>query len=275
MDTATGLWDLLAAGGGTLALTFIVGLALGLLSLTILFVGSAVVVLERFARVKSSPLWIAGFGILVAASLAAMLVHEQLPELSVRPWSEWLDAFAGFLAWTAGQTAVAIGLSLALLRFLSPTTLARGALVWLALVTVLYVGALGRLEVAVTPAAATGLLALGLALWRRRGGAETTPGELERTGARRRGAAGPRAAARARARRALATGGELRGGARGALLRRGRTRSTTAGGGRTRGHAHQRRVVHRGSLPGRQAATGLHLGDHGDLHHGNRRRASG
>ena len=44
------LWDVLSTAGGTLALTFIVALALGINALTLLFLGSAVVALERFAR---------------------------------------------------------------------------------------------------------------------------------------------------------------------------------------------------------------------------------
>ncbi len=44
------LWDALTATGGALALTLIVAIALGIGALTLLFAGSAVVVLERFAR---------------------------------------------------------------------------------------------------------------------------------------------------------------------------------------------------------------------------------
>jgi len=47
---AAGAWSLVTATGGTLALGFIVAIALGINALTILFVGSAVIVLERFAR---------------------------------------------------------------------------------------------------------------------------------------------------------------------------------------------------------------------------------
>ena len=47
---AAALWDVLAAAGGTVALSMIVAIALGINALTLLFVGSAVVALERFAR---------------------------------------------------------------------------------------------------------------------------------------------------------------------------------------------------------------------------------
>ena len=43
------------AAGGTLALSFIVAIALGICANTVLFLGSAVVVLERFARATHRP----------------------------------------------------------------------------------------------------------------------------------------------------------------------------------------------------------------------------
>ena len=47
---ADAVWNVLAAGGGTLALVLIVTIAVGINALTLLFLGSAVVTLERFAR---------------------------------------------------------------------------------------------------------------------------------------------------------------------------------------------------------------------------------
>ena len=44
------LWEVLTAAGGALALSLIVAIALGINALTLLFLGSAVVALERFAR---------------------------------------------------------------------------------------------------------------------------------------------------------------------------------------------------------------------------------
>jgi hypothetical protein len=43
------LWSVLTAAGGTLALVLIVTMAVGINALTLLFLGSAVVTLERFA----------------------------------------------------------------------------------------------------------------------------------------------------------------------------------------------------------------------------------
>src|SRR5690606_18502758 len=50
LGTLQAIWQAIGAAGGALALAFIVLLAIGLLALTALFGGAAVVVLERFAR---------------------------------------------------------------------------------------------------------------------------------------------------------------------------------------------------------------------------------
>ena len=56
------LWQSLAAAGGVLALVFIVGLVIALAVMTTVFLGSAVVVLERFSRVPRSLPATVGFG---------------------------------------------------------------------------------------------------------------------------------------------------------------------------------------------------------------------
>ena len=87
------LWDVLAAAGGSVALSFIVALALGLAALTIFFLGSSIVVLERFARAARSPLRIMVFGVAWAAVMAAVLLDSVEPGASVQPWAEWLSGF--------------------------------------------------------------------------------------------------------------------------------------------------------------------------------------
>ena len=69
---AMGLWQWLAAAGGTVALVFIVAIVIALAVMTAVFLGSAVVVLERFARVWRSPLAVAGFALLLSAAAAAV-----------------------------------------------------------------------------------------------------------------------------------------------------------------------------------------------------------
>ena len=133
-----GLWQALAAGGGVLALIFIVGLVIALAVMTTVFLGSAVIVLERFARVSHSFVTTALFALLLAAAIAAILVAEQRPELSVAPWGEWFEAYRGTLWRTLGACAVATtGASLAL-RVLSERWLTRIAVIWVAAAATLY-----------------------------------------------------------------------------------------------------------------------------------------
>ena len=70
-------WDLLSAAGGTVALSFIIALALGINALTILFLGSSVIVLEGFARAvrRARSVVIAG---LCMVPLAGALAYQVL-----------------------------------------------------------------------------------------------------------------------------------------------------------------------------------------------------
>jgi len=84
------VWEIMTAAGGALALTFIVTIALGINALTVLFVGSAVVALEQFARVARRWRSLLGFGLAWAGIVGSGILYRQTPELSARPWSEWL-----------------------------------------------------------------------------------------------------------------------------------------------------------------------------------------
>ena len=66
------MWQLVTATGGGIALTFIVGIAVGVLALTLLYIASAVVVLERFARAARSPGWVVGFGCATAFAVGTL-----------------------------------------------------------------------------------------------------------------------------------------------------------------------------------------------------------
>ena len=63
------VWEALSVVGGSIAVTFVIGLAVGIVALTNFYVGSAVIALERFARcaVRWRPL----LGIGLAASAVA------------------------------------------------------------------------------------------------------------------------------------------------------------------------------------------------------------
>jgi len=177
--TALNLWEWLSAAGGTLALTFIVGLGLGLASMAIIFLGSSVVVLERFARVRKGLGGIVFFALLLASASSAMLAHEQYPELSSRPWSEWFEAFRGIFFEVVLWTAAAITLCLAAFRYVSSVWLARASIIWLGLSVQFYVGAIGQLGLAFAPLLLCGLFALGLARRRRRSGPSNGAGLLD------------------------------------------------------------------------------------------------
>jgi lipoprotein-releasing system permease protein len=159
-----GLWQWLAATGGVLALVFIVGLVIALAVMTTVFLGSAVVVLERFARVSRRPASVVAFGLIVSACIAGVLVHEQRPELSVAPWREWFEVYRAYFVRCLGAFVVAAGLCAVGIRALAPVTLKWVAVAWVALAAVLYLVAppiVGLLLDEPTPLLASAGAALG------------------------------------------------------------------------------------------------------------------
>lgn len=173
------LLDVLAAAGGTFALSFLVLLAVGISALTLLFTGSAVVVLERFAR-RARRLRSIALASMVTALLAAPLaLGAARPELEVASLGERLLAYGR----AAGVALVAIALvqaAVALaLRVVSPRLLARGSALWLGVGYALVVGGIDALGYAAAPAAVA-LAAAGLLAWRRRAAGAPGPDESER-----------------------------------------------------------------------------------------------
>lgn len=182
--SALGLaWEWLAQGGGTLALTFIVALALGIVSLTAIYVGSAVIVLSGFARMTRGVRWILFFGACTALLHAAMRVQQILPELGERT-GEWIQLFATSLGTSALLTGVAILLCWGALRLLSPARLGLCVLSGLGLAAALWLGSTGRVSVALPPPVLVGALALAFGWMRRRRSGpddEVVVGDFERT----------------------------------------------------------------------------------------------
>ena len=77
--------------GGVIALVFIVLLAVGILSMATVYLGSAVVVLDRFARTarNGSALWLSGLGVaLVGSWLGARVLYPELAEAGASRWLE-------------------------------------------------------------------------------------------------------------------------------------------------------------------------------------------
>ena len=176
---AAQLWEWLTAAGGTLALSFIVAIALGICANTVLFLGSAVVVLERFARANRSLRSVAIVTVVWAALLGALGTDvETLAALgiswpgAVRAWL--LAAAVALLLVVAAQAAVAL-----VLRRVSPTTVALTSAVLLGIGYALLVGGIDRLGYAIAPALVAALV-FSLLRWRRRRGGDSAPGIDER-----------------------------------------------------------------------------------------------
>jgi len=180
MSAAAALvWDALTAAGGTLALSLIVAIAVGINALALLFAGSAVVALERFARVARSPRSLALTSLVWSALVGAGALSHFAPETANAPTGEALVAWLRLSAVALGLIAVAVVATRAVLRRVDATRLAEATLIALGVGFALGVGASGRLVYAAAPAAVTALAALALSArrrWRRR----TKRGEAER-----------------------------------------------------------------------------------------------
>ena len=125
MEPFASLWQWLGTIGGGVALAFIVALALGIVSLTAFYIGSAVVVLERFARIVSRWRWVVVFGLLMALSLFLYLVLSRLPELGELAAVEAVTApsWGALGAASLLVTISAIAICWGLLRWLAPARL--------------------------------------------------------------------------------------------------------------------------------------------------------
>ena len=114
-----GLLGSLDAAGGSLAVAFIVTLAAGILAMTLVYLGSALLVLDRFARVSQgwlSPVLSAVFVSLLVALLATL---EAFPADAVYIGEEWREVFAANLVRSVGSCAFFVALAKAVLHFLS------------------------------------------------------------------------------------------------------------------------------------------------------------
>jgi lipoprotein-releasing system permease protein len=172
------LFDLLSAAGGTFALSFLVALVLGIMVLTLLFLGSAVVVLERFARSVRRPTTVIATSAVWALAIAPLMLDTFRPEVEAEPFGEKLRALA--LAALAALLAIGAVLLLValLLRFVSTRRLARIGALLLGAGYVLLVGGIDAVGYAAAPAAVCLAVVVGLALRRR--GTGRPPAETER-----------------------------------------------------------------------------------------------
>jgi lipoprotein-releasing system permease protein len=169
-----GAWTLLTAAGGTVALVFILALALGINAMTLLFFGSAVVALERFARVATRGPVILACGLVWSALLGAFTLYWNADTLAGADAATVLRAFGIGSARAAASVLVFAGLCRAGLRGVAPERLGAAALALLGIATALVLGGTAQLVYAAAPAlvaaAVTGALALRRR-WRREAGA--------------------------------------------------------------------------------------------------------
>ncbi len=124
-----GLWTSLAASldaaGGSLAVVFIISLAAGIVAMTLVYLGSALLVLDRFARVATG--WV---GPLVSAAIVAFLLAllatvANFPADAVYTWGEWSESFARQLGVVSVSCAFFLVLTRSLLHFLSQAVTSR------------------------------------------------------------------------------------------------------------------------------------------------------
>jgi len=160
-------WGLLTATGGTLALTFIVAIFLGIAALTLLFLGSAVVALEQFARVSSSWRNLVGFGLCWSGVIGGGYLYQFHPELAAGPWTEWLRSWVSATGMAIGVVAFATLSIRILLQRVSSHRLAVGNIVVLGIGYSLVVGGSDSIGYSVTPLLMAAVVASLLALRRR------------------------------------------------------------------------------------------------------------
>jgi len=182
MALAAEIWNALSVASGGVALAFIVALALGICSLTVLFFGSAVVVLERFARAVRRPASVVGVTLAWATLLGGLGTDEEFVEGLGIAWPGWPEAWLLTALGVLGLLVAAQLVVAALLRFVSPRALGLAAVIVLGLGYALAAGALDNLGYSVAPAlvAAT---AWALFTLRRRGRRGANAGSDERLAA--------------------------------------------------------------------------------------------
>ncbi|MBJ21704.1 MAG: hypothetical protein CL933_20035 [Deltaproteobacteria bacterium] len=120
-----GLWTSLDAAGGSLAVAFIISLAAGIVAMTLVYLGSALLVLDRFARVAKGWLGPLAAAVLVVLALVLMATVENFPADSVYTWDEWRAAFVRHMSVASVSTVFFLLLARTLIHFLSQATVSR------------------------------------------------------------------------------------------------------------------------------------------------------
>jgi lipoprotein-releasing system permease protein len=162
-----GAWTILTAAGGTVALGLILALAIGINAMTLLFFGSAVVALERFARVATRWSVIAACSLGWAALVGAFSLYWSADALANASLGEVLRALAIGSARAAVGVLVSVALCWVGLRYVEPRRLGAVVLAVLGIAAALVLGATAQVGYAAAPAIVAGVAAGALALRRR------------------------------------------------------------------------------------------------------------
>ena len=163
--------SLLAQALGAVALTFIIALLLAISANALLFFGSAVVVLERFARSQKSLLHVLVITVAWAALLGFLGTDEETFEGLGMRWPGVVQAWATVALIASVAVALAQALLALVLRFVPPRALAYAAITVLGLAFAVYAGSLGQIGFVALPAALAAVIALWLRIRRTRVGA--------------------------------------------------------------------------------------------------------
>jgi len=173
MDFAATLQSALQAVGGGLAVAFIMTLAAGILAMTLVYLGSALLVLDRFARVARSwpSIGISALGVVICVALLVTLVS--IPSDSIYTWPEWRSVFSRSLGVSSIACTVFLGAALVSIRFFSQLRLVIVSSALTALGVGFALAGTGDSALAPTALGATVFLALaswGLHWMRKQGG---------------------------------------------------------------------------------------------------------
>ena len=163
--------SLLAQALGAVALSFIVALLLAIAANSLLFLGSAVVVLERFARSNKRALHVLIVTLVWAALLGFLGTDEETVESFGIRWPGVAKAWGLFALGGFAVVALAQALAALVLRLVPPRALAYASVAVLGLAFSVYAGSLAKPGFVVAPAALAVAIALALRLRRRRAGA--------------------------------------------------------------------------------------------------------
>ena len=160
-DWLSGLGSSLQVMGGGIAVAFIISIAAGILAMTLVYVGSALLVLDRFARVSRSWPGPIVAGLAVSTCLAVLATLAMIPSDSVFTWEEWRTTFVGQLGKMVGLSVFFMLVVSLAMRRASQQALAITGTTWAALAVGLALAGTGNANLASTAFGVT-FLVVGL-----------------------------------------------------------------------------------------------------------------